>query len=144
MTQTNPASLFLENTYERGPAAIIALLQSIRAAGGKVGAKTAFCFDLGHWFSFAGGSGLGNLEAWLELITPWLGHLHLHDNDGNDDQHLGLGRGRIPLESFRAALAGRRLACGFTLEPHDLKSLAVSLDWIGHNPPAHGWLRLPD
>lgn len=141
--RASQAPLFLENTYEQGPAAILALLGAIRAsgaAGETAKPRAAFCFDIGHWFSFAGGSRLGNLEDWLDLITPGLGHLHLHDNDGSGDQHVGLGRGRIPLGDFFASLARRGLACTFTMEPHDLESLAASLSWLEHDPSPRAWL----
>ena len=136
--EANPAPLFLENTYEQGPAAIIALLRGIRAATEEP--RAAFCFDIGHWFSFAGGSRLDNLENWLELVAPWLGHLHLHDNDGSGDQHVGLGCGGIPLDDFFTSLADRGLSCTFTMEPHELESLAASLDWLERNPAARAWL----
>jgi sugar phosphate isomerase/epimerase len=35
-------------------------------------------------------------------------HIHVHDNNGKDDQHLGIGHGTVDWKSFADAL--RRIA----------------------------------
>lgn len=122
------AALYLENTYDTGPEAVLALLDEL--ARGDYHAQIGLCFDLGHWYSFAQGCDRDNLQEWLDEIAPHLKHLHLHDNAGHGDQHLGLGRGRIPLDNFFRSLGRRGLKPGFTLEPHNLDSLEHSLAWL--------------
>lgn len=126
------APLYLENTHDSGPEAVLALLGEL--ARGDCHARIGMCFDIGHWFSFAQGCDRNNLHEWLDKIAPRLKHLHLHDNAGHGDEHLGLGQGSIPLDDFFRELTKRGLAPSFTLEPHNLDALEHSLAWLA----AHG------
>ncbi len=53
--------------------------------------ELSFCFDLGHANCFAKNDPM----EWIEAFHNRIVHLHLHDNDGSDDQHLPLGRGTV-------------------------------------------------
>lgn len=37
---------------------------------------------------------------WLEHCAPWIGHFHIHNNDGTRDQHNALFEGNIPMEEY--------------------------------------------
>lgn len=115
--------VYLENVYEQDPTEIGDLLSEL---GGRAG----FCFDLGHWFSFGGGKKGGDLTSWLQGLGPYLRHLHLHDNDGLHDEHLGLGTGKIPFVELFAGLELLDLCPGFTLEPHSPYDFEKSLEFI--------------
>lgn len=112
--EASDARLYLENTYDLSPLPVVSVIEGLWATDNYSG-RVGMCFDIGHWFSFAGGSRRHNLDEWLEAVGPFLRHLHLHDNLGLADQHLGLGYGRIPLEMFFSALLARGLKPDFTL-----------------------------
>jgi sugar phosphate isomerase/epimerase len=122
--------IYLENTFETGPGPLARLLDLLCGRVPGFGA----CLDLGHWHSFAGGSAKRDLGPWLDGLAERLGHLHLHDNSGDGDEHLGLGRGCIPWEEAFAALAARGLTPGFTLEPHTREDLDASLAFMAQRP----------
>ncbi|WP_300159001.1 sugar phosphate isomerase/epimerase [Solidesulfovibrio sp.] len=127
--------LCLENTFETDPATVSGAVAALRerlpeAARGRVGA----CFDVGHWFSFAGGKALSNLDAWLDALAPYLLHLHLHDNDGSFDQHLGPGQGEIPFAAILDGLAARGLRPTATFEPHAPAAFAAALAFAASRP----------
>lgn len=69
-----------------------------------------FCYDCGHDFAVSGN---------LNLIGQY-GHrlkaLHLHDNDGSEDQHLVPGEGHIKWESLRSGLVRLKYEGALTLE----------------------------
>ncbi|MFH1091939.1 MAG: sugar phosphate isomerase/epimerase family protein [Pseudomonadota bacterium] len=110
--------LVLENVYEEGPEEIEPLLSALAPEG------VGLCFDIGHAVSF----GRSDPLKWLEALWPCLAVLHLHDNNGEFDQHLGLGRGTIDFPAFFSWLAehGVRPAA-VTLEPHQEDQLWVSV-----------------
>lgn len=54
------------------------------------GTKLGICFDIGHAHT------THNLESYLRLQDRFV-NLHVHDNEGHYDQHLPLGKGKIPL-----------------------------------------------
>lgn len=123
----SPARLYLENTCDESPLAILRLLEMLPD-------QAAMCFDIGHWFSAAGGSRLRNLAQWIEQLGGRLGHLHLHDNHGREDLHLGIGRGDIDFNEFLALLKVHELKPSLTLEAHSLENLDQSLAWLDQLP----------
>lgn len=116
--------LYLENVYETSPASLAALLDSLQDL------NTGACFDLGHWHSFGAGAKKNNLSFWIKTLAPYLKHLHLHDNTGEGDAHLGLGEGAIPLDELFMMLESLRLTPTATLEPHTEEDLLASLYWV--------------
>ena len=136
------APLFLENTYEASPDAIATLVAALQpevtdgpAAGGCTdGPGIGVCFDVGHWHAFAKKSRPEELDPWLDAFCPFAMHLHLHDNDGNFDQHRGLGCGDVPFDALFARLRARGKTVTVTLEPHDTEALVASARWLEANP----------
>lgn len=116
--------LYLENVRESDPHPVSDLLNELKDY------NVRFCFDLGHWFSYGKGSQLKNLALWIQVMSPYIAHLHLHDNDGIEDQHLGLGLGNIPWIELFAGLDFLDLTPGFTLEVKNLEDLEYSYRFI--------------
>lgn len=58
--------------------------------------KAGICLDVGHAHCYSEHS----VKEWAQNLTPMVKHLHLHDNDGTRDAHLGLGCGTIPWTDF--------------------------------------------
>ncbi len=129
---TGHPPLYLENTFDRDPEELVALVVELAAAGG--GEGCGICFDVGHWHSFAGGAARKDLGRWLERLAPHIGHLHLHDNSGAGDEHLALGAGTIPFKAFFARLNTLGIRPTATLEPHSEAALARSLAYIERKP----------
>jgi sugar phosphate isomerase/epimerase len=50
------------------------------------------CFDFGH--AFARG-GMREIEIFFKLLGNRIEHVHMHDNHGNFDEHLPIGKGKI-------------------------------------------------
>ena len=130
--------IFLENVFETDPAPLADLIAQLPQG------RFGVCLDIGHWHCFARGHAApdpaADLERWLDALAPRLGHLHLHDNDGSFDQHLGLGLGTIPLDALWQGLDRRGLAAGHnlgvTLEPHTEQDLMACLDYLESHPHA--------
>lgn len=125
------APVCLENTHERDPGPVAALVDALAS---RFGTRAGICLDVGHWHSFALGVQRRDLWRWLDAFAPRLAHLHLHDNDGSDDQHLGLGAGSLPLDDLFGGLMARGLHPTATLEPHDEASFAASRAWLAARP----------
>lgn len=135
------APVHIENTHERDPEPVAALVDALVI---QFGARAGICFDAGHWHSFARGAQRRDMRRWLDAFAPRLAHLHLHDNDGSDDQHLGLGTGTIPLDDLFGGLIARGLHPTATLEPHDEASFAVSRAWLAARKHYAGVLTPPN
>jgi sugar phosphate isomerase/epimerase len=122
-----PARLYLENTHEHSPLAILSVLSLLTD-------RASMCLDLGHWFHYAMGRHWGNLGTWLEMCGDRVGHLHLHDNDGGGDQHLGLGQGALDLPGIWRLLADHVREPTYTLENHRLEGLRQSVEYLREHP----------
>lgn len=125
--------LHLENTFELDPEPVRDAVEALAATdAGKGG--VGICFDAPHWHSFGRGHERKDLKRWVDCLGPRITHLHLHDNDGSGDQHLGMGQGALPWDEFFAMLEERGLAPGVTFEPHDEPSLLGSMDYLKRHP----------
>ncbi|MFC1513136.1 sugar phosphate isomerase/epimerase family protein, partial [Thermodesulfobacteriota bacterium] len=100
--------MMLENTYEKSPDQLQRLLQALDSPYAR------FCFDVGHVMAFAKNS----WQDWLPTMEPWLSQLHLHDNDGTSDAHLGVGEGIFDFQALFTYLHEQKLKPLITLEPH--------------------------
>jgi sugar phosphate isomerase/epimerase len=112
------AAMMLENVYEQTPDEMIDLLENLRDFG------VGFCLDTGHHAVF----GTAPMPEWIACLGPYLGQLHLHDNSGDQDEHLALGRGRIDFRQlFRLLMTVSPDLPVITLEPHKEEDLWPSL-----------------
>ncbi len=110
--------LALENTYEHGPEAHREMLTALDSP------LARFCFDTGHTLAFADHS---PWQEWFPALAPWLGELHLHDNQGGHDSHLPPGQGLFDFPGFFAYLKSADLAPLVTLEAHSRENLSAGL-----------------
>ena len=113
--------LMLENVFEQEPEEIRILFEQLTEQ------DVGFCLDTGHQAAFSRAS----LATWLDSLGGYLGQLHLHDNRGQQDEHMALGQGRIDFELFFKRLKYMmKTPPVITLEPHDEESLEPSLDYM--------------
>ncbi len=117
----------LENTYEQSPHQLKRMLTALDSPYAR------YCMDVGHVMAFA----KSRWQDWLPEMSPWLGQLHLHDNDGNLDLHLGLGEGIFDFEDFFAYLVREELHPLVTLEAHhpgDMETGFQFMEKVGFLP----------
>lgn len=119
--------LFLENVHEDSPAYQANVLTHV---SGNIGA----CLDIGHWHCFGKGWQRHDLSTWLDTLSAFPLHLHLHDNDGNSDQHFGLGRGSIPWQELWDWTRKKNTHPSVTMEPHTKTDFYATLSYLRHHP----------
>jgi sugar phosphate isomerase/epimerase len=61
-----------------------------------------------------------------------LGYVHIHDNHGKEDEHLGLGAGTVALEEVLSLLQTESPRAIWALETQ-VEALEDSLEWLGNN-----------
>jgi sugar phosphate isomerase/epimerase len=71
--------------------------------------SAAMCFDPAHVHLYSN-DGQSN---WMVVMGDRVTHLHLNDNSGSSDDHLGLGAGNIPYREFLTDLCD--VCCGATV-----------------------------
>lgn len=99
----------IENVFERSPEEIGPIFEALKDIG------VGMCLDVGHLTAFSEIP----LIVWLQELSYLIRHLHLHDNKGQSDEHLGIGHGRIDFGSlFRILVERRAPVQSITIEPH--------------------------
>ena len=83
------------------------------------------CLDIGH----AHCNSRETPIQWIERLRGRIGWVHLHDNHGEWDEHIALGRGTIPMQEVCMALLEHAPNAVWSLEAGD-EDLAESMEWL--------------
>ncbi len=112
--------MMLENVYETRPEDLLAVLDHLNPA------HTRCCLDVGHVTAF----GKSPMSAWINALGPRVGQLHLHDNHGATDNHIGLGKGCIDFKPVFELIHTLPAPPIITLEPHKKEDFSASLAYL--------------
>ncbi|HOJ42672.1 MAG TPA: sugar phosphate isomerase/epimerase family protein [Syntrophorhabdaceae bacterium] len=110
--------VMLENIFEETPSTFIALFGYFRDK------NLYFCFDTGHFNLFS----KLDLDEWLLPLKNKIREMHIHDNHGQSDEHLPLGRGTFPfreLKSFIRNTSNIRFTTEFHNEIYAVESIKM-------------------
>ena len=112
----------LENIYERKPDRLVELIERVNHP------RFKSCFDIGH-FNVCSQI---PLDIWLDRLGPYLVEVHIHNNYGLSDDHLGMTTGTVDFPSLFDELQKRKLDPVITLEPHSLQGVKESVMFLTH------------
>lgn len=90
--------LVVENIYDLNPAPLLALMESFDSE------FLRMSIDVGH-AALTQQRGGPSPDHWIREAGPWLGHVHLQDNDALFDRHWRPGEGSINWHAVFRALA---------------------------------------
>lgn len=111
-------NIVIENVMDDEPYMMTRIMEKIKNPDIKL------CLDTGH---AACVSKVPVLE-WLEVMAPYLGHIHIHNNDGTHDYHRPVFDGIIDMEAFLdKAIDLCRPETTFTIE--SLEAM-TSMEWL--------------
>ena len=98
--------LAIENAYEPDAQVLEQVLSAINSPW------LRFCVDLGHAACFSRMAP----EEWIYAFKDHLISLHVHDNEGMEDEHLACGRGVVGYDQVFQACKEIDVSCNVTLE----------------------------
>lgn len=81
-------SFFIENLFDN----TMEIIKNVIL--GVADNRVRICLDIGHVNCYS----KINLIEWIKCLGNLIGYIHLHDNNGYEDQHLGIGMGNIPMK----------------------------------------------
>ena len=114
----NPdVNIVLENVLETTPDLIVEILEGVDDP------RFRMCFDVGHINAYS----YVPILDWLEKCAPWVGHIHINNNDGREDGHKGLHEGSVPMKEVLRRIDALCPEATVTLEMTETKS---SLEWL--------------
>ena len=109
-------TLCVENVMETSPDALRQIVEQVNDP------RLRICFDVGHAFCQS-----GDLAPWLDALAPYLSHVHLHNNHGSSDEHLGLPDGTLDMAAVIRQLEALAPQATYTLEA---RSARASVEWL--------------
>lgn len=109
-------TLCVENVMETSPDALRQIAEQVNDP------RLRICFDVGHAFCQG-----GELAPWLDALAPYSSHVHLHNNHGTFDEHLGLPDGTLDIAAVIRQLEALAPQATYTLE---VRSARASVEWL--------------
>lgn len=109
-------TLCVENVMETSPDALRQIAEQVNDP------RLRICFDVGHAFCQS-----GDLAPWLDALAPYISHVHLHNNHGTFDEHLGLPDGTLDMAAVIRQLEALAPQATYTLE---VRSARASVEWL--------------
>ena len=109
--------IMLENVLETTPDLIVDIVEGVNDP------RLRMCFDVGHINAYS----YVPILDWLETCSPWIGHIHINNNDGREDLHNGLHQGMIPMKEIMKSVETRCPDATITLEVVEARS---SVEWL--------------
>ncbi len=118
--------VYLENMLEEGPSVLRGILEPLDCP------NLSANLDIGH----AHCNSQTPVVQWITSLRDRIGYVHLHDNNGEHDEHLGLGEGNIPLDEVCGALQEYAPHAMWAIEAEG-NGVQQSIEWLD----VHGFMR---
>lgn len=110
--------LALENVMEPSPDTLVSI------AAGVDDPRLGLCLDVGHANTCVSRT---PPPDWIAPMAPYLRHVHLHNNRGQEDLHAPLDEGTVPMQEIIGAVLEQAPRATFTIENQDA---LPSLRWL--------------
>ena len=110
--------LALENVMEPSPDTLVSI------AVGVDDPRLGLCLDVGHANTCVSRT---PPPDWIAPMAPYLRHVHLHNNRGQEDLHAPLDEGTVPMGEIIGAVLEQAPRATFTIENQDA---LPSLRWL--------------
>jgi sugar phosphate isomerase/epimerase len=114
--------IHLENLLELDPDLLVGLIDAIDKPFVNLN------LDIGHVHC----NSKGSLPEWIRKLGNRIGYVHLHDNNGLNDEHLQLGRGNLPMHDVFNALKTFAPEAILAIEA-DPSDITESIKWLSDN-----------
>lgn len=112
--------IYMENMFDEAPDILAGLAEQMQ------GIKNfGICLDYAH----AVISGCPGRE-WMETLAPYIRHMHINDNDLENDLHLAVGAGRIDWQEFDGLIRQYRIEAPVLVEVSGYEAQKESLEYM--------------
>lgn len=112
--------IYLENSFEQEPDIFVRLMERMKGVN-----NFKLCFDYGHAALTA-----TSIEKWFEQLHPYIGHMHLNDNDGRDDLHMVPGEGVLDFNRWKQLVEKYDINAQVLLELNGCDRINAALEYM--------------
>lgn len=116
-------TVYLENMFDDSPHLLAELAGRLREHP-----RFGVCFDIAH--ARLSGS---PMENWYEEMRPFARHLHINDNDGQEDLHMAAGAGTVCWQQFSQWCQSLSHPLSVLIEVRSWRELMASVRFLQEN-----------
>lgn len=113
-------TIYIENSFEQEPDVFVRLMEQMHGTN-----NFKLCLDYGHAIITQ-----TDVEVWCSKFAPYIGHMHLNDNDLIDDLHLIPGAGKIDFCKWKELMRENSIDVPVLLEIKGLEKVEKALNYM--------------
>ena len=113
----------IENVLEDEPYMIRDMMEKIEDE------RIKLCLDIGHANAMT--SKEYSIEDWIKVLSPWISHLHIHNNNGKEDSHSALDEGTMNMNEVFDLI--ERYVDDYATITIEAKDSGRCLEWLMDN-----------
>lgn len=112
--------VFVENMFDFDPDMLVALAEELKEEP-----YFGVCLDYAH-------ATISKVSAkeWFKVLKPYIKHMHINDNDLNNDQHKALGNGDIDYQEFTELMKENNMDVSVLVEVSKIEDQIISLEYM--------------
>ncbi len=112
--------IYMENMFDEAPDVLAAFAERMRTLP-----NFAVCLDYGH------GMLTGRaMEDWVGALAPYIRHMHINDNDLENDLHQPVGEGRLDWMEFNRLMEVHHVESSVLIEVKGYEAQKKSLEYM--------------
>ena len=112
--------IYMENMFDEAPDILAGLAEKMQGVG-----NFGICLDYAHaMISDCSG------REWIETLAPYIRHIHINDNDLQNDLHLAIGAGQIDWQEFDRFIRRCRIEASVLVEVSGYEAQKESLEYM--------------
>lgn len=112
--------IYMENMFDEAPDILAGLAEKMRDVR-----NFGVCLDYAHaMLSKCSG------REWIETLAPYIRHIHINDNDKQNDLHLAVGAGQLDWQEFDHLIRQYRVEASVLVEVNGYEAQKESLQYM--------------
>ena len=120
LEEYSEVDIYLENMFEEDVSIIFELSERLKQYS-----NYGVCLDYGHALVYG-----ENINEWVESLSPYIKHVHINDNDLQEDLHLAIGSGRIDWKKFKDSRETYFPIASLLIEVESVQKQRESLEYL--------------
>ena len=112
--------IFMENMFDEAPDIMAGMAERMQNVG-----NFGICLDYAHaMLSRCSG------QEWIETLAPYIRHIHINDNDLENDLHLAVGSGKMDWHEFDRLIRQYQIKAPVLVEVNGYQAQKESLEYM--------------
>ena len=114
--------IYMENMFDEAPDVLAELAEEMKETG-----NFGVCLDYAH-AALTNRSG----QEWVKTLAPYIRHIHINDNDLENDLHRPVGTGLIDWQNFDRLMRENSVQSTMLIEVKGYEAQKKSLEYMRH------------